>query len=307
MLAPIYLQDYKSRSEQTKILYSVVAALPNEAKAFTWNFISSTILNEITPTIEVYYDFKDTDFQEEITFEDKLMGTVQIGKKVYDAEEIMKFEYNKDLLEMKLTITILHNEKICGKCLSWNIFINDNIVSLPWFPRQNSCDPYPQQILLTDYGVSHRPNISLNFSKDKDDSDIMHVTVKKTLCPISGITIQNVSSNANLTLAFKYLTQPNGLFYSKIEYAKPAPKDDISNGVRTLLEFSIFISFKENIAARDADWSYDNETKTLTVTNTKRQYSEYNFHVDKSVTVDISNLRKTNGKLPPVNITNPSS
>ena len=82
-------------------------------------------LDKCTRIIRIKYDFKDTEFQREITFEDKLMGTVQLGSKVYNAGDIMKYKYNKELLEMELTILFPVDEKICGQDLSWNIFIND--------------------------------------------------------------------------------------------------------------------------------------------------------------------------------------
>ena len=82
------------------------------------------VLNKCTRIIRMKYDFKDTEFQKEITFEDKLMGTVQYGSKVYNAGYIMK--YNKELLEMEVIILFPLEEKLCGKDLSWNIFINDS-------------------------------------------------------------------------------------------------------------------------------------------------------------------------------------
>ena len=35
-----------------------------------------------------------------IPFEDKLMGTVQLGSKVYNATNIITYKYDKELLEM---------------------------------------------------------------------------------------------------------------------------------------------------------------------------------------------------------------
>ena len=130
MSLPIYLQDYKVESEQGNVYYSVVGALPNEmpnveTKQFTWNFVSHMVLDKCTRLIRIKYDFKDTEFQKEITFEDKLTGTVQLGSKVYNAGDIMKYKYNKELLEMELTILFPLDENICGKDLSWNVFIND--------------------------------------------------------------------------------------------------------------------------------------------------------------------------------------
>ena len=93
---------------------------------YTWNFISHMVLNKCTRFIRIKYDFKDTEFQREITFEDKLMGTVQLGSKVYNAGDIMKYKYNKELLEMEVIILFPLEEKLCGKDLSWNIFINDS-------------------------------------------------------------------------------------------------------------------------------------------------------------------------------------
>ena len=60
-----------------------------------------------------------------IPFEDKLMGTVQLGSKVYNATNIITYKYDKELLEMQVIILFPLEEKICGKDLSWNIFIND--------------------------------------------------------------------------------------------------------------------------------------------------------------------------------------
>ena len=132
MSEPIYLQDYKVESEQGNVNYSVVGALPNEmpeveTKQYTWKFVSHMVLEKCTRLIRIKYDFKDTEFQKEITFEDKLMGTVQLGYKVYNVGDIMTYKYDKELLEMELTILFPLEEKICGKDLSWNIFINDTV------------------------------------------------------------------------------------------------------------------------------------------------------------------------------------
>ena len=45
----------------------------------------------------------------------------------------MTWKYNKELLEMELTILFPVDEKICGKDLSWNIFINDVLALNPMF------------------------------------------------------------------------------------------------------------------------------------------------------------------------------
>ena len=48
MLTPLYLQNYKTKSEQGKLTFSVISALPNEmpnieTEQYTWNFISHMI------------------------------------------------------------------------------------------------------------------------------------------------------------------------------------------------------------------------------------------------------------------------
>ena len=134
MIQPIYLQDYKVESKQGNANYSVIGALPNEIlgvekEQYTWNFVSHMVLDKCTRFIRIKYDFKDTEFQREITFEDKLMGTVQLGSKVYNAGDIMKYKYDKELLEMEVLILFPLEEKICGKDLSWNIFINDDYMT----------------------------------------------------------------------------------------------------------------------------------------------------------------------------------
>ena len=111
--------------------YSVIGALPNEipgveTKQYTWNFVSHMILDKCTRIIRIKYDFKDTEFQEAITFENRLMGTVQLGSKVYNAGDIMKYKYDKELLEMEVIILFPLEEKLCGKDLSWNIFMNND-------------------------------------------------------------------------------------------------------------------------------------------------------------------------------------
>ena len=145
MSEPIYLQDYTVESEQGNVNYSVVGALPNEmpgveTKQYTWNFVSHMILEKCTRFIRIKYDFKDTEFQKEIIFEYKLMGTVQLGSKVYNARDIMTWKYNKELLEMELTILFPVDEKICGKDLSWNIFINDS-TNCTQLACPKCCDP----------------------------------------------------------------------------------------------------------------------------------------------------------------------
>ena len=52
-----------------------------------------------------------------------------LGSKVYHVANIMTYKYDKELLEMELTIVLPHEEKLCGKDLSWNVFINDD----SWF------------------------------------------------------------------------------------------------------------------------------------------------------------------------------
>ena len=156
MLQPIYLQDYKVESEQGNVNYSVVGALPNEmpgvdTKQYTWNLVSHMILEKCSRLIRIKYDFKDTEFQKEITFEDKLMGTLQLGSKVYNAGDIMTYRYDKELLEMDLTILFPIDEKICGKDLSWNIFINDTV----------SCSPYTTSF---SYSENFLNNIDWNWS-----------------------------------------------------------------------------------------------------------------------------------------------
>ena len=135
MLQPIYLQDYKVESEQGNVNYSVVGALPNEipgveTKQYAWNFVSHMILDKCTRIIRVKYDFKDTEFQEKIRFENRLMGTVQFGSRVFSAADVMTWKYDIELLEVQLTIVLPHDERLCGKDLSWNIFINDCTISL---------------------------------------------------------------------------------------------------------------------------------------------------------------------------------
>ena len=76
------------------------------------------ILDKYSRLIRIKYDFKDTEFQEVITFEDKRIGTVQSGSKVYNAGDIMKYKYDKELLEMDVTIVLPHEEKLYGKDLS---------------------------------------------------------------------------------------------------------------------------------------------------------------------------------------------
>ena len=73
MIQPIYLQDYKVESKQGNVNYSVIGCLPNEmpgveTKNFTWNFVSHMVLEKCTRFIRIKYDFKDTEFQKEITF-----------------------------------------------------------------------------------------------------------------------------------------------------------------------------------------------------------------------------------------------
>ena len=87
-------------------------------------------LDKCTRIIRIKYDFKDTEFQKEITFEGRLMGTVQFGSRVFSAGDIMKYKYDKELLKMDVTIVLPHEERLCGKDLSWNIFINDSCTGL---------------------------------------------------------------------------------------------------------------------------------------------------------------------------------
>lgn len=132
MLTPLYLQNYKANSEQGTLTFSIVGALPNEmpnieTEQYTWNFISHMILKECSRKIVIHYDFKDTVFLKDITFEDNLMGTIQYGSKVFNAREYMKYDYNKESLHMVLTIYFPRQVEIHGKEISWNIFVNDRV------------------------------------------------------------------------------------------------------------------------------------------------------------------------------------
>lgn len=132
MLTPLYLQNYKTKSEQGKLTFSVISALPNEmpnieTEQYTWNFISHMILENCSRKIVIHYDFKETVFLKDITFEDNLMGTIQYGSEVLNAREYMKYDYIQNSLEMVITIYFPRDIEIHGKEVSWNIFINDRV------------------------------------------------------------------------------------------------------------------------------------------------------------------------------------
>ena len=134
-LVPIYIQNYKTETEQGILNYSVIGALPNEmpnvtTKQYTWNIISHLILEKCSRKIVVSYDFQESDFIEKIIFEDQLMGTIQYGSTVYNAKHYMNYEYDTDLLKLTLTIYFPLDIEICGKDISWNIFINDFLRAL---------------------------------------------------------------------------------------------------------------------------------------------------------------------------------
>ena len=131
MSSPIYLQNYKVKSEQGSVKYSVISALPNQTSGqYTWNFVSHMVLEKCTRLIRIKYDFQDTEFQKEITFQGKLMGTLQSGSQAYNAGDFMSYKYNKELLQMEVTILFPLEEKLFGKNLSWNIFINDTAITI---------------------------------------------------------------------------------------------------------------------------------------------------------------------------------
>jgi hypothetical protein len=132
MLTPLYLQNYKAKSEQGTLTFSIVGALPNEmpnieTEQYTWNFISHMILKDCSRKIVIHYNFKETVFLKDITFEDNLMGTIQYGSKVFNTRKYMKYDYNKESLNMIITISFPREVEIHGKEISWNIFINDRV------------------------------------------------------------------------------------------------------------------------------------------------------------------------------------
>lgn len=132
MRTALYLQNYKTKSEQGKLTFSVISALPNEmpnieTEQYTWNFISHMILEDCSRKIVIHYDFSETVFLKDLRFEDNLMGTIQCGSKVLNAREHMKYDYSQDTLEMVITIYFPRDIQIHGKEVSWNIFINDRV------------------------------------------------------------------------------------------------------------------------------------------------------------------------------------
>ena len=136
----IFLKNYKVISEQSALKYSVVSALPNAmineqgestSQNYTWNFVTSVFVKQCEKNIEIEYDFSDSEFIKDITFEDKLMGTLQWGNDVLNAEKVMSFQYNEDTKKLNLTIK-LPVGKTKQTLLSWNIFINDIIPACPY-------------------------------------------------------------------------------------------------------------------------------------------------------------------------------
>jgi hypothetical protein len=183
MIQPIYLQDYRVESKQGNVNYSVVGALPNEmpgveTKQYTWNFVSHMVLNKCTRFIRIKYDFKDTEFQEVITFEDKLMGTVQLGSKVYNAGDIIKYKYNKELLEMEILLLFPLGDKICGIDLSWNIFINDDKCNLSATPNKDltygetdkCCENWKFENNILTVSGKKKDHTGYTFTINKDDN-----------------------------------------------------------------------------------------------------------------------------------------
>ena len=85
------------------------------------------ILENCSRKIVIHYDFKETVFLKDITFEDNLMGTIQYGSEVLNAREYMKYDYIQNSLEMVITIYFPRDIEIHGKEVSWNIFINDRV------------------------------------------------------------------------------------------------------------------------------------------------------------------------------------
>lgn len=136
----IFLNNYKVTSKQSALKYSVVSALPNVMineqgestnENYTWNFVTSVFVKQCEKNIEIEYDFSDSEFIKDITFEDKLMGTLQWGDDVLNAEKVMSFQYNEDTKKLNLTIKVPVG-KTKPTLLSWNIFINDIIPPCPY-------------------------------------------------------------------------------------------------------------------------------------------------------------------------------
>lgn len=141
----IFLKNYKVISEQSALKYSVVSALPNVMinkqgestnENYTWNFVTSVFVKQCEKNIEIEYDFSDSEFIRDITFEDKLIGTLQWGDDVLNAEKVMSFQYNEDTKKLNLTIK-LPVGKTKPTLLSWNIFINDGM----YICSVNGCTP----------------------------------------------------------------------------------------------------------------------------------------------------------------------
>ena len=147
---PIYLEQYAVtvlNNEIDKIdfeseiklygsvLFSTVGILPtNIRNNRVWNFNINGRLKPDADTYYIYYDFTNVDYKYEsdITFQDKLSGTLTICGKVFDASKILNYKYSfQDKLVKSITVILDKNKlNMCFKkevSFSYNININDNV------------------------------------------------------------------------------------------------------------------------------------------------------------------------------------
>lgn len=145
---PIYLEQYAVsvlKNEIDKIdfnsdvrlygsvLFSTVGIVPTSIRdSRVWNFDISGKLKPGVDSYYIYYDFTNVDYKYEsdISFEDKLSGTLTICGNVFDASKILDYKYSFQDKRVKSITVILDKNKLnlCFKkevSFSYNIKIND--------------------------------------------------------------------------------------------------------------------------------------------------------------------------------------
>ena len=164
---PIYLQKYKvdiyPEKEETKVgdvSYTTVGAIPsNEPLARVW---ALNLTGVLAPNVEKYrivYDFSEVDYEDYITFKNKVSGTFNICGRVLDASKIIGQNYTYSDKNRTLTIeldTSKWNFRLKKTTLfSYQLNLNDNDCSGACFgtPETHTSTPEtPTNVQFTSAG-----------------------------------------------------------------------------------------------------------------------------------------------------------
>ena len=125
--------------------YNTVSVNPsNEKRKRVWNFKTSGSLKRHDGDYIIQYNFKDVDYNGQISFENKISGTLNICDRILNMSKISSFIF--DNATKRLTITLKLNFRISASTLfSFSTSINSN-------DKEDSCSI--QQLSLETNGFS---------------------------------------------------------------------------------------------------------------------------------------------------------